>query len=298
MIEKNIWQKIWQKRLMYLFISPFFLLFIVFQFFPLIYSMILSLYKWNGLGAREYVGFKNYINLFSDQMFLECLENTFFYWALSILMIIPVALIIAAVTFVISSKRIKTYQTILFLPYVSAAVSIGLVFYILFDHNAGFVNNILAAIGFERIPWLVSTKVSKFPVLFLVSWRAIPWYMLIFYSGLQSINRDLFEAAKIDGANPIQNLMNIIIPTIAPLAFFCLINLSIESFRRFAEPQILTGGGPGSSSMTLVQYLYINGFTIFKLGYASAIGYVLTFILIIVSSFQLRIMIKRSKEGV
>jgi ABC-type sugar transport system permease subunit len=297
LIKESLGGRIWKMRTVYLFISPFFLLFVVFQLFPLIWSFYLSFFEWNGLKPMQFVGLSQYKSLLVDKMFLECLKNTFIYWGASLLFVIPLALILASA---VNNPRIrgaKTFQTILFLPYVSAAVAVGLVFYIIFDFNSGLLNNLLVEIGLQRVPWLTSTKLSKIPVIVLCTWRVVPWYMLIFYSGLQSIDRDLFEAATIDGANVIQKLFRITIPSIAPIIFFCFINLSIESFRRFSEPYILTRGGPATSSMSLVQYLYNSGFVIFKLGYASAIGYALTFILIIISGFQLRLMIRQSREG-
>ena len=297
MKKDSLGSRIWKMRTVYLFISPFFMLFIVFQLFPLIWSFYLSFFEWNGLKPMQFVGLSQYKSLLVDKMFLECLKNTFIYWGASILLVIPLALILASAVNNPRNRGRKTFQTILFLPYVSAAVAVGLVFYIIFDFNSGLLNNLLVEIGLQRVPWLTSTKLSKIPVIILCTWRVVPWYMLIFYSGLQSINRDLFEAATIDGANVIQKLFRITIPSIAPIIFFCFINLSIESFRRFSEPYILTGGGPATSSMSLVQYLYNSGFVIFKLGYASAIGYALTFILIIISGFQLRLMIRQSRTG-
>ena len=297
MHKNSVWKRIWKMRVVYLFISPFFILFLIFQLLPFVWSFILSFYEWNGLQPIEFVGLSNYKTLFVDSMFLESLTNSFIYWGSSILLIIPLSLILAAVINNPKIKGAKHLQTILFLPYISAAVAIGLVFYIIFDFNSGIINNLLIGLGLEKVPWLTSTRLSKIPVIILSTWRVVPWYMLIFYSGLQSISRELFEAAMIDGANAIQKLFRITIPSMAPILFFSFINLSIESFRRFSEPYVLTGGGPGTSSMPLVQYLYNNGFTLFKLGYASAIGYALTFILIIISGFQLRMMSQQSRKG-
>jgi len=295
--KDSIWFRIWKMRVVYLFIAPFFVLFLIFQLFPLIWSFVLSFYEWNGLKVKEFVGVSHYIALMKDEMFLECMRNSFIYWISSIVLVLPLSLIVASTLNNPHNKGSKIYQTILFLPYICAAVSMGLVFYIIFDYNSGLINNLLTAVGIQKVPWLISTKLSKIPVIILCTWRVVPWYMLIFYSGLQSISKELFEAAIIDGANVFQKLFRITIPSLAPIIFFCLINLSIESFRRFSEPFILTRGGPATSSMSLVQYLYNNAFTLFKLGYASAVGYALTFVLIIISSFQLRLMIKQSREG-
>ena len=295
LISSGLWKRIWKMRVVYLFISPFFLLFIIFQLFPLLWSFVLSFHEWNGLGAMRFIGFGNYRYLLRDQMFLESLKNTILYWCVDILVVIPFALLLASFLNNRWLKGRNGIQTVMFLPYVSATVAAGLVFSMIFDDNTGLMNNVLASLGFSPQPWLTSTHLSKIPIMFLSVWRVTPWYMLIIYSGLKSIDPQLYDASKIDGAKPHQNLWYITIPSIAPILSFCFINLSIESFRKFAEPYILTNGGPGTSSMSLVQYLYNNGFIIFKLGYASAIGWVLTAIILIISLGQLKIMMKRSK---
>ncbi|PID56725.1 sugar ABC transporter permease [candidate division KSB3 bacterium] len=289
-------KRIWKMRVVYLFISPFFILFAIFQLFPLLWSFVLTFHKWNGLGPMRFIGLGNYRYLCRDQMFLEALGNTMLYWCAEIIIVIPVALVLASLLNNHWLKGRNAIQTIMFLPYVSATVAVGLVFSMIFDENTGLINNILVTLGLSPQPWLTSTRFSKIPVMLLSIWRVTPWYMLIIYSGLKSIDPQLYDASKIDGAKAHQNLWYITIPSIAPILGFCFINLSIESFRKFAEPYILTGGGPGTSSMSLVQYLYNNGFIIFKLGYASAIGWALTIILLLISLGQLQIMMKRSKE--
>jgi len=125
-------------------------------------------------------------------------------------------------------------------------------------------------------------------------WRVMPWYMLIMFSGLQAINPEFYEAATVDGAGPLQKLIYITIPGLAPILFFCFLTETIESFRIFTEPFILTGGGPGASSLSIVLYLYQNGFMIFKMGYASTIAYALTFILLVISAGQFFFLRKQS----
>jgi ABC-type sugar transport system permease subunit len=143
------------------------------------------------------------------------------------------------------------------------------------------------------VPWLNSTEFSKIPVMVLNIWRAMPWYMFIIFSGLQAINPEYYEAATVDGANAIQKLFYITIPSLAPILFFCFLTETIESFRIFTEPFVMTGGGPGSSSLSIVLYLYRNGFQIFKMGYASTIAYALTFILLSISAAQIFLLRKQ-----
>ena len=127
-------------------------------------------------------------------------------------------------------------------------------------------------------------------------WRVTPWYMLIILSGLQSINPELYQAATVDGAGPLQRLCSITIPSLAPILFFCFVTETIDEFRIFTEPYVMTGGGPGSSSLSIVLYLYESGFTVFKLGYAATIGYALTVILLLISAAQ--VFVLRSRGSV
>lgn len=278
----------------YVFISPFFILFAIFQLYPLIWSFVLSFYSWNGLTAKNFIGFENYIRIFDDEMFRQALINSLFYTISNVLFVILLAFIQGQI--LVSSQLIfrKLTKTILVLPYVTASVAAGIIFSMLFDARIGVINGMLRKIGIQPIPWLISMKYSKIPVTILSIWRNTPWYMLILMSAFLSIDVQLYEAARIDGANIFQQSTKITLPLIYPVLFFCLINITIDSARLFTEPYVLTNGGPGSSSLSIVQYLYMNAFTMFKLGYASTIGYVLTFILVLVSVAYFRNLKKQS----
>ena len=273
-------------RFAYIFISPFYLLFLVFGVFPLLWSFYLTFQDWNGLSPMSFIGLANYGALLRDSTFYDALRNTALYWVVDATLIISLALMLATVLQTRWLRGRGAYRVIGFLPYVTATVAVGLVFGMVFDQNSGVLNSLLKTFVVRPLPWLNSTQLSKIPVMVLDVWRATPWYMLIVYSGLQGINPELYEAATVDGASALQRFFSVTIPSIAPILFFCFITQTIDSFRLFAEPYILTGGGPGSSSLSIVQYLYRTGFTIFKLGYAATIGYALTFILFAISAAQ------------
>ncbi|MGA2548294.1 MAG: sugar ABC transporter permease [Rectinemataceae bacterium] len=279
-------RRIWAMRHAYGFIAPFYLLFLVFGAFPLGWSLFLSFQDWDGLKAMKYVGLRNFTRLLRDQRFLDALANTTVYWIVDTIFILGLAILMAILlnTQRLSGKRF--YRMVLFLPNVTATVAIGLVFSMVFDYNSGLLNWILQTFGIQRLAWMNSTGLSKIPVMVLTIWRNIPWFMLIILSGLQAINPELYQAATVDGAGPAQKLFHITIPSLSTVLFFCFLTETIDSFRLFTEPYILTSGGPGSSSLAIVQYLYESGFTTFKLGYASAMGYVLTALLLIISAAQ------------
>lgn len=270
----------------YAFIAPFYALFLIFGAFPLVWSFILTLKEWDGLRPMKSVGLRNYILLLRDQRFLDAFGNTAIYWAVNIVFILALSLLMASL---LNDQRLggrNMYRLVLFLPNVTATVAVGLVFKMVFDYNSGLINGILGSLRLPILPWLNSTGLSKIPVMVLSIWRDTPWYMLIMISGLQTISPELHQAATVDGAGRLQRLLHVTIPGLAPVLFFCFLTLTIDSFRIFTEPYIMTGGGPGSSSLSIVQYLYESGFTVFKLGYASSIAYALTFILLIVSAAQ------------
>jgi ABC-type sugar transport system permease subunit len=276
----------WAMRHAYAFIAPFYLLFLLFGAFPLGWSLVLTFQEWDGLRPMKHVGLRNFAMLLRDQRFLDSVGNTAIYWVIDIIFILGLALVMAVLLHAPRLQGRPIYRLILYLPNVTATVAVGLVFTMVFDFNSGLANGFLQSLGLPRLAWLNSTGLSKVPVMVLNIWRATPWYMLILLSGLQAINPELYQAATVDGAGPIQKLLRITIPSLATVLFFCFLTETIDSFRIFTEPYILTGGGPGSSSLSIVEYLYESGFTIFKLGYAAAIGYVLTVILLVISAAQ------------
>ena len=278
----------------YLFISPFFLLFIIFQLYPLIWSFVLGFYKWNGLTNKVFVGLSNYRQLMGDQQFWTTMENTLWYVLANILITLPISVLLGMLLCSRGLKCGRAYKTILVLPYVTSTVAAGIIFSMLFSTHFGVINGILAQLGIAPVGWLNTMKWSKVPVIILSVWRNTPWYMLIVMSALLGVDMNLYEAARIDGANALQRMFFITLPCIMPVLMFCLMNLTIDSVRIFTEPYILTSGGPGASSMSVIQYLYTSAFDTFKMGYASAMGYILTLFLVFVSVFYFKTLRRQS----
>lgn len=270
----------------YLFVAPFFLLFLTFQLVPILWTVGISFTEWNGLRTPELIGLDNFTRLGRDPQFRAAFGNTIFYWVTGVL-VIPIAIAIAVV---LNSPRLKAaplVKTIFFLPYVTATIAIGLVFRILFDAQAGTLNAYLGLFGIEPVGWLTSTGLAKIPVAILFIWRHLPWYALIILSGLMVIPKDYYEAARIDGANAWRQFWHITLPSLRPILVFAFINLTVDSWNIFAEPYILPG--PGTSTVSLFQYLYVNAFSLFQFGYASSIGLVLVAVLALASATQFQI---------
>lgn len=285
--------KTWKKyRAPYLFILPFFILFLLFQLIPTIWTVYISLTSWKGIGSPEYIGLDNYKKMLIDNMFWSALGNTVVYWISGLVLILVLSVVIASL---LNSDLIKGrafFRTVTFLPNICAAIAMGLIFRMLFDENAGLINQLLVFCGMDKVPWLTSTQYSKIPVILLNVWRNTPWFTMIVLSGLLNISRDYYEAATVDGADTWKQFIYITLPSLGNILFFCSITLTVDSWKLFNESYILPG--PGTSNTSLFQYMYESGFSIFNMGYASAIGVILIAILAVISIIQL---VARRKQG-
>ena len=285
---------IWKYRAPYLFIAPFFILFLVFQLIPVIWTFVISFANWNGLRNFRWVGLHQYKVMFQDYMFREAFLNNVWYWIVAVIGVVVLALMIAVC---LNSPRLrakKVFQTVTFLPYVCASVAMGLIFMMLFDENAGLINEIIVSLGGKRRAWLGSSQYAKIPVIILFIWRIIPWFTIIIYSGLLNISKEYYEAATVDGAGVLQQFWYITIPLLKNILFFCALTVTIDIWKMFNESYTLSG--PGTSNTSLFQLVYENGFKSFNLGYASALSVVLILVLLVISMIQYRL--RRSEEGV
>lgn len=279
-------------KMPYLFILPFFVLFLVFQLIPIIWTVYISFTQWRGIGDPQFIGWDNYKKILIDNMFWEALKNTVVYWVSGLVLILIFALLIATI---LNSDLLKGrvfFKTVTFLPNVCAAIAMGLIFRLFFDENAGLINEALQAFGLSRVPWLTSTQFSKIPVIILNVWRNTPWFTMIILSGLLNIPRDYYEAATMDGAGKWKQFCYITLPSLGNILFFCSVTLTVDSWKLFNESYILPG--PGTSNTSLFQYMYESGFNTFNMGYASSIGVVLIVILAIISVIQLAV---RRRQG-
>lgn len=278
----------------YLGIAPFFAQFLIFQLIPTIQTVYYSFTDWNGMRKLKHVGIKNYQNLIKDYQFLDSLKNTVLYWIIGFAGVIIISLAIAMILNSNSLRHKRFYKTASFLPYVCASMAMGLIFGILFDENAGLINAIINSLGGENIPWLTSSRYARIPVYILFVWRIVPWYTMIYLSGLLNIPVDYYEAATVDGANGVQKFWYITMPQLHNISFFCFVTITVDTWKIFNEPYTLKG--PGFSNTSVFQLMYENGFKIQKMGYASAIGVVLIVILLIISLLQFKV--RKAQEDI
>jgi lactose/L-arabinose transport system permease protein len=286
--KQGLGQRMWKYRFAYLFISPFIIGFLIFDVFPLLFSVYLSFQEWSGFGEMEFKGWANYRRVFSDSRFILSLKNTAYMWLGHIFIMLALALLLAVL---LNSRKLRfrvLYRASAYLPNVTATAVMALVFGLVFDTQFGVLNAGLQQIGLPAIPWISDPAWAKPSIIILNIWNITGWYMILLLAGLQNIEPVLYEAAEVDGANPLQRFFYITLPGLRRVLFFAFIIETIGSFQIFTEPQILTNGGPLNSTLSTSLYLYNTAFRYNKFGYASAMSFVLFAIIVIASVIQTR----------
>lgn len=265
----------------WVFILPALLGTLIFIVIPVICSFGLSFTKWDLLNPIQFVGLDNYKEIFSETLFFKIFWNTVVFAISTSVLGVIIPLVLACI---LNSKirGSEFYKTAYFLPFITPMIVIGVVWEWIFDPNIGLLNHILHL----HINWLYDTHFAM-PALIIVSvWKLIGYNMVIFLSSLSGISQSMFEAAKIDGATPFQTFKNVTIPLLSPSIFFVVIITAISSFQVFDLIYLMTQGGPLDSTNVLVYAIYKNAFEYFNVGKASAIAYVLFFIILVLTLVQ------------
>ena len=265
----------------WIFILPAIIGTFVFIIIPVICSFSLSFARWDLLNDIKFVGFENYKSILTDPIFLKILFNTFVY-AISVSVLGVIIPLILACLLNNKIRGSEFYKTAYFIPFITPMIVIALVWQWIFDPNIGGINTLLNL----HINWLYDKNYAM-PVLIGVSvWKLIGYNMIIFLSGLASINQELLEASKIDGANEFNTFRYITVPLLSSTVFFVVVITSISSFQVFDLIYMMTQGGPENSTMVLVYSIYKYAFEYFDVGRASAIAYVLFAIIFVLVLFQ------------
>jgi ABC-type sugar transport system permease subunit len=294
--HRGFLHEVGKNRQAYLFIAPFFVLFIVFGLYPIIYSFVLSLNQWNATKPWVFVGLKNYATLLTkDGVFWTSLYNVVYVFVINVPIMIFLSVFIAVALNNPARKHKDFFRIVYLIPYVTSVLSIAIVFFVIFDDRAGLVNLLLARLGIPAVHWLSSPSMSKWSIDILITWKWTGYNMIIALAGLQSIETQIYDAARIDGASSFRTFWQITFPLLRPVIGFQFIMSTIGTFNMFTEPYFLTNGGPGYSSLSLVLYLYRSAFKFFQLGYGAAIAF-LTFIVVLIPSvLQVRIWAERDR---
>ncbi len=289
------WARFQRKATPYLFVSPFFILFLVFFLGPTLWALVISFQEWTGVNSTIWVGLQNYAHLLKDRVFQTSVTNTLVYMLVNTLFLIPVPLLLAVALNAKLTRAKGLLRTIFFSPYLTAPVAISLVFLTLFDWHYGLLNQVLKSIGLtvDGINWTGSIDWVKIAVCIVLVWRWTGYNMVYFLAGLQTIPEELYEAATVDGANDVQKFFSITVPMLRPVLLFVGVVSTIGASQIFDEPTMLTGpsqmlGAPGFSSLSIAQEIYREGFMNFNFGYASSISVLLFLALSTISWLQFR----------
>ena len=278
------------KFIPYLFISPFYIIFAAFMLGPILFAFYAGFTSWRLGSGLDFVGLANYIELTKDPLFRTALFNTFYFTAVFIAIMMPTSFLLALALNSALLRFSNFYRVIFFAPITASFIALAVVFDLMLHRDFGLVNLILRVIHLPgHIDWLRDSKYAMHSIIFMRLWRSMGYYTMIMLAGLQTVPRELYDAAKVDGAGMFRSILHVTIPLMKPIFIFISIMSSIFSLQLFDEPWVLNQGGPSYATLTMTIYLYRNGFSFHKLGYASAISFVLTTIMFTLSLIQLRL---------
>lgn len=286
-------------RLFLLFLLPTLFVYGVFIIYPVFSTLNSSFYDWSGLNdIRRFIGFENYRELFKDPAFIQSMVNNLWVVLVSVFVQIPLGLTLALVVSR-TVVRSKIYKVVYFLPYLMSTVAIGLTWSFLYDPMIGVINKGLSAIGVDtnNLLWLADERLALMSVLIVVVWNFAPFYMIMFNAAMSTISEDYYEAASIDGATTFQKFRKITFPLLIPSIASSTVLSIVGSLKSFDLFYIMTKGGPGSSTELMGTYMYKQGFTYFKMGYASSAAFTMFFVAVISIMFIRFVQSKIAKEA-
>lgn len=283
----------WDTRLSpYLYISPFFVLFLLVGMFPLGYTAWVSVHEWSLLGGQgDFTGLENYSRVIEDRYFWNALRNTLSIFVLSSVPQVLIALVLAGLLDTQLRGRTLWRMSVL-VPFVVAPAAVALIFGNVFGDRYGLVNEALGALGIDAIRWHVDTLASHVAIASMVNWRWTGYNALIFLAAMQAVPRDLYESAALDGAGRVRQFTSITLPMIRPTLLFVVITSTIGGLQIFAEPRLFDTQGLGGSDrqyQTLTMYLWELGWRVRDLGMASAVAWLLFLIIIVFALVNLAI---------
>ncbi|KWX86531.1 lactose ABC transporter permease [Paenibacillus riograndensis] len=276
------------------FMTPGLLFLAAFTFWPIIYGIPLSLTDYSVITETHYVGFENFTRAFQDHNFIISLWNSLVY-----VLIVPVIQVISILMAILVNSRIpgvKMFRTAYYIPVVTSMVAVALIWSWLLGNN-GVVNYLLIQAGIisGQVSWLSTSTTALYVLMFITMWTGLGYYMMLYLAGLQGVPSDLYEAARVDGANFLKLIIHVTIPLLRPHILFCTLISVMGAIRVFDEVYILTKGGPGTSTLTSSVYIFQKGLEQFNFGYASALGLIVS---VLVGALSILVFRLNRKGGV
>jgi multiple sugar transport system permease protein len=279
-----------EARVAYAFLAPVLVGFAVFVLGPAVAAVGLSFFHYDVMRPPRFAGWSNYVRLFRDARLPGIYWNTAVYvaWYVALTTILGLALAVAADR---PMRALWRYliRTSYFFPVLTSLASVSLVWQYLYNTDFGIINYYLGQIGIPRIPWLTSSRTAIPSIILLGVWKNVGFNFILFVAGLQNIPRHLYEAASIDGAGRVGTFRYVTLPSLTPVLFFTVVWGLINAFQVFDSPYILTSGGPGDASRTVVMYIYETGFRFFEMGYASSVALSLFAVVVVLTAIQFRL---------
>jgi len=275
------------QKIGYLLCLPYFIHFLLFMAYPIGFSLFLVFHKWDIVSFPKWVGVDNFIRLLRDELFFKSLLNTFFFLSIHIPLQIAAALLFAEL--LNRPLRLRGFfRAVYFLPVVVSGVAVTVLWGQLYAQETGLINALLWRLGLGKIPWLNDPTLAMPSIAIMATWKNVGLYTVLFLAGLQSIPRDLYEVARIEGASPLQQFFRITLPLLNPTVVLVVLLSTIGGFSLFIEPYVLTGGGPLNSTLSAVLYIYKQAFYFYRMGYAATLGLIYALIIMGVVMLQRR----------
>lgn len=270
-----------------IYVLPSFILIMAFCIIPIFMSGYFSFTSYNIMTPPKFVGLENYERVFQDGYVADAAKNTLLY----VLMTVPAQTILSLVfaAFLAYKMQNKTggfLRSVMFIPVIASAVTAGTIWRIILNTEGGLLNNILNFFHLDSVNWLGSTKTALISICIVAVWKNVGYFLVIYYAGIMGISKDLYEAAKVDGATSIQQFFKITLPMLKPITYLVVTLGVIWSFQVFDLAYLMTGGGPGRATVTLVMGIYNAAFKQYKMGYACAMAMLLLLIVVIINVIE------------
>lgn len=279
-----------RKLLIGLFLAPTVIGLGLFTFLPILASVVLAFFSWDIITPPRFVGLENFAEIASDPTIRVSFLNTIGFVVVAVTLQLAVALVLAVLVNTRMPGLLKSFfRSVLFFPLVLSAASVSIIMGYLFNENFGLVNHVLNLLGMADVPWLTSTRGAMTVVVLVYVWQNFGFSFLLFLGGLSSIPKEVYEAAQVDGATGWKQFWRITFPLVSPTTLVASVMAIISALQIFDQPYVLTRGGPGDSTRTAVMVIYESAFKQLEFGRASAIGIVLTVVIMLVTAVQFRL---------
>ena len=279
----------------YLMVSPYLVHLLIFTAFPVIFSIVLTFFNWNIISPMEWNGLGNWKHVISDRLFWKSILNTLKFLAVHI----PLQIIIALALAEILNQKIRLrgfFRAAFFMPVVISGVVVTIMWQQLLGFENGIINRLLVNAGLGKVGWLTDPDVAMISIALMATWKNVGLYVILFLVGLQTVPKQYYEAADLEGASHWQKFTRITIPMINPTIFMVMVLSTLGGFSLFIEPYIMTGGGPMNSTLSAVLYIYKEAFEYYHMGYSATLGLFFALMIVLVIIIQKRFIEKERHD--